>query len=634
MHELAAVAGPAAVEDGLEAGVLRLDGRRVRAAHPLLAAAARSARDRASGASCTARSRGAVDDAQLRALHLALATESRTPSSPRHVAAAAEAPPRAARATAAVELAEHALRLTPADAPERHERLLALAAYLETAGELQRLTDLLEPAIRVAPGRAAAGARLAAAGRGRGPRTIDELDRHLELALAESGRLRGVRALRAGQEGRAGRGEPRRAHRATPRRGRSQALPAAARAGGDVRAARAVRARLGPRAGRTPGRRPLRALGAARRRPPTSPIAPERVAGQRLVWRGEIEQARGAARAAAGARRRARRARRPTRCMRLHLCELELRAGEWGAAARLLDEWARVRRSGELLVRPMYQRCRALLAAGRGAGGRGGALGGRRDRARGGDRLALGLARGAARARARRAARPRAGAGGRAASRAVWEHTDARRASTSRARSRSRPIWSRRSSSSASSTRRARSPTGCGRSPSATSTRGGSRRARCARWSLARAASTTRRGLAAAADEYGRLGLRFDRARTLLSLGPRAAAAEAVGRRARVARGRRAPRSTSSAPTAGPSWRARRARPRRRAPAAAERRADADRARVVELAAERAGQQGDRAARCTWPSTPSRCTSRARTPSSACARAPSSPRGWPSARNP
>ena len=25
---------------------------------------------------------------------------------------------------------------------------------------------------------------------------------------------------------------------------------------------------------------------------------------------------------------------------RLHLCELELRAGEWDAAAQLLDEWA------------------------------------------------------------------------------------------------------------------------------------------------------------------------------------------------------------------------------------------------------------------------------------------------------
>jgi DNA-binding CsgD family transcriptional regulator len=50
---------------------------------------------------------------------------------------------------------------------------------------------------------------------------------------------------------------------------------------------------------------------------------------------------------------------------RLHLCELELRAGEWDAAARLLAEWAESS-EGELLFRPMYERCHALLAAGRG----------------------------------------------------------------------------------------------------------------------------------------------------------------------------------------------------------------------------------------------------------------------------
>ena len=51
--------------------------------------------------------------------------------------------------------------------------------------------------------------------------------------------------------------------------------------------------------------------------------------------------------------------------LRLHLCELELRAGEWAAAERRLDEWAESSDS-ELLVWPMYERCRALLATGRG----------------------------------------------------------------------------------------------------------------------------------------------------------------------------------------------------------------------------------------------------------------------------
>jgi DNA-binding CsgD family transcriptional regulator len=51
--------------------------------------------------------------------------------------------------------------------------------------------------------------------------------------------------------------------------------------------------------------------------------------------------------------------------MRLHLCELELRIGGWDVASRLLDEWTESS-EGELLHFPMYERCRALLAAGRG----------------------------------------------------------------------------------------------------------------------------------------------------------------------------------------------------------------------------------------------------------------------------
>ena len=92
--------------------------------------------------------------------------------------------------------------------------------------------------------------------------------------------------------------------------------------------------------------------------------SPERVAGQRLVWRGELGEARAfllTLLAAADERGE------PSSyaLLRLHLCELELRAGEWAAAERRLDEWAESSDS-ELLVWPMYERCRALLATGRG----------------------------------------------------------------------------------------------------------------------------------------------------------------------------------------------------------------------------------------------------------------------------
>jgi DNA-binding CsgD family transcriptional regulator len=51
--------------------------------------------------------------------------------------------------------------------------------------------------------------------------------------------------------------------------------------------------------------------------------------------------------------------------MRLNLCELGLRAADWATVTRLLDEWAESA-DGELLLTPTYQRCRALVAAGRG----------------------------------------------------------------------------------------------------------------------------------------------------------------------------------------------------------------------------------------------------------------------------
>ena len=67
--------------------------------------------------------------------------------------------------------------------------------------------------------------------------------------------------------------------------------------------------------------------------------SPERVAGQRLVWRGELSEARAfllTLLAAADERGE------PSSyaLLRLHVCELELRAGDWDAAERRLDEWA------------------------------------------------------------------------------------------------------------------------------------------------------------------------------------------------------------------------------------------------------------------------------------------------------
>jgi DNA-binding CsgD family transcriptional regulator len=92
--------------------------------------------------------------------------------------------------------------------------------------------------------------------------------------------------------------------------------------------------------------------------------SPERIAGQRLVWRGEVDRARAdITRLLEVADQRGEAV--SYALQRLHLCELELRVGDWEAASRLLDDWAESA-DRELLLPPMYERCRALLAAGRG----------------------------------------------------------------------------------------------------------------------------------------------------------------------------------------------------------------------------------------------------------------------------
>ena len=187
--ELAAIADPGAVEDAVDAGLLLVDGDRVRASHPLLAAAARK-RSRAARAAraapragrrrsptrscarCTSRSRRQRPDAALAATVAARRRGARR---------------RAAPAQEAVRLAEHALRLTPPDvARARRAPARARRATSRSPGEPQRVTDLLH-----------AGARLAAAAarRGRAP----------GCCSAEGGAIARLRRLRAPPRARAGR---------------------------------------------------------------------------------------------------------------------------------------------------------------------------------------------------------------------------------------------------------------------------------------------------------------------------------------------------------------------------------------------------------------------------------------------
>jgi hypothetical protein len=191
---LEAVAGRAAVDAAFDDGVLVRDESRVRASHPLLAAAAVNQSGPQERRAAHVAIAGAVADEELSALHLALASDRPNDRlAARLSVAASRASSRGARPQAVV-LAEHALRLTPAHAEERHERLLTVAAYLNLAGETQRLTDLLEPAIGGLPlGTARARAWLLLS-EGFGVTNLAEYERRLDHALAEEHVDAGVRA--------------------------------------------------------------------------------------------------------------------------------------------------------------------------------------------------------------------------------------------------------------------------------------------------------------------------------------------------------------------------------------------------------------------------------------------------------
>jgi DNA-binding NarL/FixJ family response regulator/tetratricopeptide (TPR) repeat protein len=361
--ELRAIGPTEAVEDAVDAGVLVIDGARVRASHPLLAAVGRKRSRPRERRDLHLVLAGVVADEELRALHAALATVHADPELADTVAhAAASACARGARQEA-VALGEHALRLTPAESAERTERLLVLAGYLETAGEVQRLTTVLAPELEALPAGAPRARAWLLLSEGASPKNLDDLERHHDRALAESQDDPGLRAYvlakKAANTSATGVARIREAEAWA-----SEALQAARRADPDVKrlalyALAWTRALSG---------RPIDDLC---RRARTASDAPEyiaasaeRIAGQRRIWRGEVPKARTElTRLLALADERG----EPMSyaLARLHLCELELRVGDWDAASRLLDEWAESAER-ELQFRPMYERCRALLAAGLG----------------------------------------------------------------------------------------------------------------------------------------------------------------------------------------------------------------------------------------------------------------------------
>jgi DNA-binding CsgD family transcriptional regulator len=146
--------GATRVTEALEAGVLELEGERLRFTHPLLASAVLARTPPAERRRLHARLAEVVPGAEARARHLALAVVRPDPI----VADQLETAARRARARGApaggAELAEQALRLTPPDdEPAVRRRSVDAADHLFAAGDTERAITFLEHALAgAAPG--------------------------------------------------------------------------------------------------------------------------------------------------------------------------------------------------------------------------------------------------------------------------------------------------------------------------------------------------------------------------------------------------------------------------------------------------------------------------------------------------
>jgi DNA-binding CsgD family transcriptional regulator/phosphoserine phosphatase len=183
--QLSTVVDPLAIDDAVRGGLLILDGARVRVSHPLLAAAARKHSDLGERRKLHLALAEAIDDPTLRGQHLALASAGADAAVANSVSLAAGDALARGATHEAVELAEQALRLTPAEDEHYEGRLLDLARCLAIAGELGRVQELIEdkaPDFAPGPTRARAYFLLAECSA-----TVGEAVSRLDRALAECG---------------------------------------------------------------------------------------------------------------------------------------------------------------------------------------------------------------------------------------------------------------------------------------------------------------------------------------------------------------------------------------------------------------------------------------------------------------
>jgi len=177
---------PDGVEEAVQAGVLQVDGERVRFTHPLLGSFVYGEASDAERRDVHRRLAPLVTDREEHALHLARGALEPDEGVASTLEATAEEAAKRGHLEVAAELAEHAVRLTTAErAEDRTRRMRETAGFLIAVGDAPRSRELLEELVAQLPAsqeRARALAILAYA-----TNDISRSITLLEEALAETG---------------------------------------------------------------------------------------------------------------------------------------------------------------------------------------------------------------------------------------------------------------------------------------------------------------------------------------------------------------------------------------------------------------------------------------------------------------
>lgn len=356
-RELVRLVDPAAVEEAVAGGLLAQERSRLRPAHPLLGAAARHLSTAAERREVHKALAAAVDDPTLRARHRAQAVAGHDAALATATAAAAQSAAERGAVVEAELLAGHALRLTPPGAREYPGRLLALARCHIAAGDFARVGDLLSDRLDdIPPGPERSRAHLMLGESA--PAAAEEA--HLEQALAEAGDDAPLRVHTLARKAMVLAVSM--VTRLTEAERAADEAARIARHGGPEMRIRALTAQAWTRVLRGS---PVDDLRQSAPEPLATTnglqdAAVDRAFGVRLAFRGEVEQAR-----VVFERLRDRSDERGdllgNLAATIQLCELNLRVGDVGAARVLIDELEQWAALDEMVT--TRARLRALLAA-------------------------------------------------------------------------------------------------------------------------------------------------------------------------------------------------------------------------------------------------------------------------------